>query len=81
MSEHRALRTMGITLIGVVLSVAATVGFGMSGPWWLRAASAVATAVVLITLVKLATTAGSRGVVARAADWVTGEGEEDRTGP
>lgn len=71
--ERRALRAMGITILGVLFSIGATVGMGLSAhPWWVRLASGVVVAVALGITFKLATRAGSRGPVARAADWITG---------
>lgn len=64
---------MGVTILGVVASVGTTVGFGVSGPWWMRLAAGVGTVVVLVVVVKLGTSQGDRGVVARVADWLTGE--------
>lgn len=74
-AEHRTLRSLGLTLIGVVLSISVTVGFGMPGPWWLRLGVAVATTAGLLLLIKLSTNQGSRGPVTRLADWITGESE------
>jgi peptidoglycan/LPS O-acetylase OafA/YrhL len=76
--QRRTLRAMGITLLGVILSVAFTVGFGVTGPWWLRLAAGAGTAVVLVAAIKLGTAQGSKGAVTRAADWITGE--DDRQG-
>lgn len=70
--QRRTLRAMGMTLFAVVASVGTTVGFGMSGPWWARAAAGTSAAIVLVILIKVATTEGSRGGLARAADWITG---------
>jgi hypothetical protein len=71
-TQRRTLRAMGITMIGVVISVATTVGFGVPGPVWVRIAAGVLVAIVLLVAIKLGTAQGSRGAVARAADWMTG---------
>lgn len=70
--EARALRAIGVTLLGVVVSVAVSVGFGMSGPWWLRLSAGILSAVLLLAAIKAGTEQGSKGHVARVADWVTG---------
>lgn len=83
MTEQRSSRTLslttgGITLLGVLLSVGVSVGFGVSGPWWVRVGAGLATTAVLILLVKLGTSAG-RGPLARLARWTIGSGgESDR---
>jgi hypothetical protein len=76
-SRSLNLTTGGVTLIGVLLSIGVTVGFGVSGEWWLRVASGTATTVVLVFLVKMATSSG-RGPLAHAANWVIGTPDEDR---
>ena len=70
-SRSLNLTTGGLTLLGVLLSIGVTVGFGVSGAWWLRALVGLATTVVLVAVVKLGTAAG-RGPIARIADWVIG---------
>jgi hypothetical protein len=65
------LTTGGITLLGVLLSVGVSVGFGVSGAWWVRVLAGVATTAGLIVLVKAGTASG-RGPLARAANWVIG---------
>lgn len=75
--QRRTLRAMGITLLGVILSVSVTVAFGLDGPWWMRAGAALATAVALVVAIKLGTSQGSHGPVTRAADWITGGGESE----
>ncbi len=76
-SQRRTLRAMGVTLIGVILSVSTTVAFGLTGPWWFRTGAALATAAGLIAAIKLGTSQGSHGPVTRAADWLTGGDESD----
>ena len=63
-----------VIVLGVLLSVGVTVGFGMSGDWWVRVLAGLATTVVLVVVVKLGTSAG-RGPIARLARWVIGSGE------
>lgn len=74
MNKHRTskdlnLTTGGITLLGVLLSVGTTVGFGISGPWWLRLMAGLATTMVLALSVRLGTKSG-RGPMARLANWL-----------
>lgn len=76
-SKSLTLTTGGITLLGVLLSVGVSVGFGIKGEWWIRVLAGVATTLVLIVIVKLGTSAG-RGPLARAARWAIGSGDEDR---
>ena len=70
-STTNSLTTGGITLLGVLVSVGATVGFGVSGDWWVRVLAGVGTTVLLTIGVKLGTASG-RGPLARAARWVIG---------
>lgn len=84
MAENRdstslTLTTGGITLIGVLVSVGVTVGFGVKGEWWVRVLAGLATTVALILLVKFGTSSG-RGPLARAANWVIGSPAPDRDG-
>jgi hypothetical protein len=67
--------TGGITLLGVILSVGTSVGFGVSGPWWVRVLAGVGTAVALTLVVKAGTAAG-RGPIARLALWMIGAEQE-----
>lgn len=75
-STSLTLTTGGITLLGVLLSVGVSVGFGVEGPWWLRVLAGVGTTAVLIVAVKVGTSSG-RGPLARAANWIIGP---DRSG-
>lgn len=80
-SRTLSLTTGGITLIGVLVSVGATVGFGLSGEWWVRVMAGVGTTVVLTLAVKLGTSSG-RGPLAGLAHWIIGidaaeDGNED----
>lgn len=70
-SEDITLTATGITLLGVLLSVGATVGFGIEAVWWVRLLSGVGTSAVLVLLAAWSTSSG-RGVVARLANWVIG---------
>jgi len=63
------LTTGGITLLSVLLGIGVTVGFGLQGPWWLRAAGGVATTLALAMGVKLGSARG-RGPLARLARWI-----------
>lgn len=75
-SRSLSLTTGGITLLGVLLSIGTTVGFGVSGPWYVRVLAGVAATAVLIVVVKAGTAAG-RGPVARLANWTLGTGEDE----
>lgn len=66
-----SLTSTGVTLLGVLLSVGATVGFGLSGPWWLRLLAGAGTSTALILFAAWTTSSG-RGMVARLANWVIG---------
>jgi hypothetical protein len=74
-SQHLNLTTGGITLLGVLLSVGATVGFGLSGPWWLRLLSGAGTTMGLLLVVKVGSRSGA-GPLARLAGWVISADEE-----
>ena len=63
-----ALTTGGITILGVIVSIAVTVAFAAVDDWWERAAAGGTTAVALVVLVKLTTRTG-RGPLARLARW------------
>lgn len=66
------LTTGGITLLGVLLSVGVSVGFGVTGVWWVKVLAGLGTTVLLAAAVKLGTSAG-RGPLARLARWIIGE--------
>lgn len=70
-SRTITLTTGGITLLGVLLSVGATVAFGINADWWVRVLAGLATTSVLVVVVKLGTSAG-RGPLARLARWTIG---------
>jgi hypothetical protein len=72
-STTLTLTTGGITLLGVLLSVGVTVGFGIGGDWWFRVLVGTATTALLIVVVKLGTSAG-RGPLAKIARWTIGSG-------
>lgn len=78
-STSLSLTTGGITLLGVLLSIGVTVGFGVSGPWWVRLLAGTAATVALVVVVKLGTSAG-RGPIARLANWTIGPGDEPEGG-
>ena len=71
-STTLTLTTGGITLLGVLLSVGVTVGFGVAGDWWVRVLAGAGTTALLIGVVKLGTSAG-RGPLAKLARWTIGE--------
>lgn len=64
------LQSAGLTLLGVILSVGVSVGFGVKAAWWVRVLAGVGTVVVLTLVVRLGSTPG-RGPIARLAAWVT----------
>lgn len=67
-SQSLTLTTGGITLIGVLLSIGVTVGFGIKDELWVRILAGFATSVGLILGVKLTTRSG-RGPLAKLARW------------
>lgn len=73
-SRSLSLTTGGLTLLGVLLSIAVTVAVGVNGAWWVRTLVGLAVAAVLVVGVKLGTASG-RGPVARLANWVIGKPE------
>lgn len=79
MDEDRTSRTLslttgGITLLGVLLSVGVSVGFGVTADWWIRVLAGLGTTAGLVLVVKLGTSAG-RGPLARLARWAIGSGD------
>jgi hypothetical protein len=70
-SEDLSLTSTGVTLLGVLLSVGVTVGFGIDGPWWFRVLAGAGTSVGLMVLAARTTSSG-RGRVAKLANWVIG---------
>ncbi|MCB0857462.1 MAG: hypothetical protein KDB57_05000 [Solirubrobacterales bacterium] len=76
-SRSLNLTTGGVTLLGVLLSIGVTVGFGVSGPLWLRILCGLGTTLALVVFVKLSTSAG-RGPLARVANWVIGNSDVER---
>lgn len=74
-SQSLSLTTGGITLLGVFVSVGSTVGFGLSGPWWLRFGAGIGTTLILGMIVKLGTKSGA-GPLARLARWVIASPDE-----
>jgi len=77
-SRTLTLTTGGITLLGVLLSVGVTVGFGIKADWWIRVLAGVGTTTLLVVVVKLGTSAG-HGPLARAARWTIGSGGDERS--
>lgn len=72
-STRLTLQAAGITLIGVILSISLTVGFGLEGPIWMRVAAGAATGALLLAAIRVGSTEGA--ALRRAADWVTGARE------
>ena len=63
------LESLGLTLLGIMLSIGVTVALGVHGPWWKRLSSGIATVLVLLTLVGWLARPG-RGPLARLARWL-----------
>lgn len=76
-SHSLSLTTGGITLLGVLISVGSTVGFGLSGPWWLRLGAGIGTTLVLGAIVKLGSKSGA-GPLAKLARWVIASPDDDK---
>jgi hypothetical protein len=64
------LESAGLTLLGIILSIGTTVGFGIRAAWWVRVLGGVASAVLLILVVGFLARPGA-GPVARLARWLT----------
>lgn len=64
-----ALEGIGLTLIGVIVSMGLTVGLGVQGQWWVRVLCGAATSIGFTAIVKLAHSRAS--VLKRFADWLT----------
>lgn len=73
-STRLSLETAGITLIGVIISIGLTVGFGLKTELWIRVIAGAATAGVLVVLVKMSASEGA--ALRRAANWITRAGPE-----
>lgn len=71
------LTTSGITLLGVLVSVGATVGFGIKAQWWIRLLARIGTTLALAIVGKAGTGAG-QGPVARLASWIIGSSSTDK---
>ena len=75
-STSLTLTTGGVTLLGVLLSVGATVGVGIAGAWWVRMLAGAGTTLALALLVKFGSASG-RGPLSRMAAWVIGLPDDD----
>lgn len=64
------LQSVGLTLLGVVLSIGFTVGLGLGGPWWVRLLAGLGTVLLLVALIGFGARPG-RGPIARLAKWLT----------
>lgn len=67
-STRLTLEAAGITLLGVILSISLTIGFGIKAELPVRIAAGAVTAVGLVAVVKLGS---SQGALRRAANWIT----------
>ncbi len=72
-----SLTTGGITLLGVLLSIGVTVGFGVHADWWIKVLVGAATTVLLGVVVKLGSSSG-RGPLARMANWMIEDIDPDQ---
>ena len=73
-STRLTLEAAGITLIGVIISIGLTVGFGLKTDLWTRVGVGAGTADVLLLVVKLS--CSERAALGRAAHWITRAGRE-----
>jgi len=71
-STRLTLEAAGITLIGVILSIGLTVGFGLKTELWIRVLAGLGTSVALVVLVKLSSSEAA--ALRRAANWITRAG-------
>jgi uncharacterized membrane-anchored protein YitT (DUF2179 family) len=67
--QSSRMTSTGITLIGVWLSIGATVGMEIDAVWWVHVVAGVVAAMALRIVIRLATSTGPRGLLARAARW------------
>ncbi len=79
-STSVTLTAAGVTLLGVLVSIGFTVGFGLKTDTWLRVAAGAGSTLALLAVVKLATSAG-RGPLARLANWTIGARQADGDEP
>lgn len=64
-----SLQGIGITLLGVLLSIGVTVAFGLTAPWWVRLLAGAGTSIGLVVVVGVM---GRRtSLLRRLADWLT----------
>ena len=68
-STRLTLEAAGITLIGVILSISLTVGFGLQTALWIKVGAGVLTGVLLTAAVKLSASEGAG--LRRLANWIT----------
>ncbi len=64
------LQAAGITLLGVLVSIGVTVGFGLTAAWWVRLLAGAGTTVAMAVLIAVLGTRTS--LLARLANWITG---------
>lgn len=70
-STDVTLTAAGLTLLGVILSIGVTVGFGIGGAWWVKVGAGAASSVALVLVASWSTSRG-RGGLARLANWIIG---------
>lgn len=63
------LTSLGIMLLGVLVSIGLTVGFGVTAAWWVRVVAGVAAVTVLAVSIELGT-ASQSGLLARLSAWI-----------
>jgi hypothetical protein len=63
------LESVGLTLLGIILSIGVTVALGVRGAWWLRILAGVGTVALLLALFGCLARPG-RGPLSRLARWL-----------
>lgn len=71
-STRLTLEAAGITLIGVILSIGLTVGFGVRSELWIRVLAGAGTSALLLGLVTASSSEGA--ALRRVANWITRAG-------
>ncbi len=72
--QRLTVKSLGITLTALLLSIGVTVAFGIKDDWWVRILAGAGTTIVLAVLIRVGS--GERGVLTRAGDWITQSKEE-----
>jgi hypothetical protein len=69
-SRTMHLESAGLTLIGIMLSIAVTVALGVHGRWWTRVVSGLGTIALLLVFFGYVARPG-KGPLTRLARWLT----------